>query len=143
MRLIALLLLPSLAALGCSAPDEGNSGAQQPTETSRAAPDLPANSAPDASGRSDDEQASGNGAGPGNGAEARDAYRTAGPVTGSNAASYQHLVGRNRSEIPPRPEGAVWRITCTNCPMTMEYNESRLNILYDEESGTIEVVKCG
>ena len=25
-----------------------------------------------------------------------------------NASQYQYLVGRPKSEIPPRPEGAVW-----------------------------------
>jgi hypothetical protein len=54
-----------------------------------------------------------------------------------------HLVGRPRSEIPPTPAGATWRVTCTTCPVTMDYNPGRLNILYDRDTGVVREVKCG
>lgn len=59
------------------------------------------------------------------------------------ADQYQRYIGRNRSELPPRPAGEVWRVTCTTCPVTMDYNPGRLNILYDQDSGVIREVKCG
>ena len=59
------------------------------------------------------------------------------------ADHYQRYIGRNRSELPPRPAGEVWRVTCTTCPVTMDYNPRRLNILYDETTGVIREVKCG
>ena len=59
------------------------------------------------------------------------------------ASQYQSYVGRNRSTLPARPAGETWRVTCTTCPVTMDYNPSRLNILYDEQSGIIRQVKCG
>lgn len=59
------------------------------------------------------------------------------------ADQYQTYVGRNRSELPARPPAETWRVTCTTCPVTMDFNPSRLNILYDETSGVIREVKCG
>ncbi len=59
------------------------------------------------------------------------------------ASQHQHLVGRNRSEIPAQPDGATWRITCTTCPVTMDYNPRRMNILFDEQTGVIREVSCG
>ena len=59
------------------------------------------------------------------------------------ADHYQRFVGRHRSELPPEPPGATWRVTCTTCPVTMDYNSSRLNVFYDERTGIIREVKCG
>lgn len=59
------------------------------------------------------------------------------------AAAYQHLVGRHRTTVPSTPAGATWRVTCTSCPVTMDYNPARLNILYDQASGTVREVTCG
>lgn len=59
------------------------------------------------------------------------------------ADRYQSYVGRNRSELPAQPAGETWRVTCTTCPMTMDYNPNRLNILHDQETGVIREVKCG
>jgi hypothetical protein len=67
---------------------------------------------------------------------------TGGP-TACKADQYQRYVGRNRSELPQTPAGETWRVTCTTCPVTMDYNESRLNIVYDEPTGVIRQVKCG
>jgi hypothetical protein len=70
----------------------------------------------------------------------RDAYANGGQC---QPARYAYLVGRPRSEIPPTPAGATWRVTCTTCPVTMDYNPGRLNILYDRETGVVREVKCG
>lgn len=59
------------------------------------------------------------------------------------ADQYQRFIGRNRSELPARPAGETWRVTCTTCPVTMDYNPSRLNILYEQSTGVIREVKCG
>ena len=59
------------------------------------------------------------------------------------AEQYQRYIGRNRSELPPRPADEVWRVTCTTCPVTMDYSPRRLNILYEESTGVIREVKCG
>ncbi|MDO9588074.1 MAG: I78 family peptidase inhibitor [Brevundimonas sp.] len=59
------------------------------------------------------------------------------------AAQYQRYIGRDRSVLPPRPSDEVWRVTCTTCPVTMDYSPRRLNILYDEATGVIREVKCG
>lgn len=68
------------------------------------------------------------------------------PLAGADqckASQYQRFLGRNRSELPPKPADEIWRVTCTTCPVTMDYISSRLNILYDRTSGIIEEVKCG
>ena len=69
-----------------------------------------------------------------------------GPPTSENqcrAADYRYLVGRHRSDIPPQPAGAAWRVTCSSCPVTMDYNPYRLNIFYDERTGIVGEVRCG
>jgi hypothetical protein len=71
-----------------------------------------------------------------------------GPPTGEGpsqcrADQYRTYIGRNRSELPAQPAGATWRVTCTTCPVTMDYNPNRLNILFEENSGVIREVKCG
>lgn len=63
--------------------------------------------------------------------------------TQCKADQYQRFVGRNRSELPPKPVGENWRVTCTTCPVTMDYSPSRLNIFYEQSTGIIREVKCG
>ncbi|MDP1912625.1 peptidase inhibitor I78 [Brevundimonas sp.] len=74
------------------------------------------------------------------------APRAAPPLDGPEqcrADQFQRYIGRNRSELPPRPTNEIWRVTCTTCPVTMDYSPSRLNILFDETTGVIREVKCG
>jgi hypothetical protein len=59
------------------------------------------------------------------------------------ADRYQSYVGRNRSELPPKPMDETWRVTCTTCPVTMDYHPTRLNVFYEERTGVIREVKCG
>lgn len=63
--------------------------------------------------------------------------------TACKADQYQRLVGTNRSQLPQTPAGETWRVSCTTCPVTMDYNPARLNIVYDEATGVIRQVKCG
>ena len=68
------------------------------------------------------------------------------PADGPNqckADRYQRYIGRNRSELPAAPAGETWRVTCTTCPVTMDYNPSRLNIFYEQSTGVIREVRCG
>lgn len=59
------------------------------------------------------------------------------------ASEYKSWVGRNRSELPPKPANENWRVTCTTCPVTMDYSPQRLNILFEQSTGVIREVKCG
>ncbi|HYC75348.1 hemolysin [Brevundimonas sp.] len=59
------------------------------------------------------------------------------------ADQYQRFIGRHRSELPPKPADENWRVTCTTCPVTMDYSPSRLNIFYEQSTGIIREVKCG
>ena len=64
-------------------------------------------------------------------------------ATPCRAERYQTYVGRNRSELPPKPVNETWRVACTTCAVTMDYSPTRLNIFYDERTGIIREVKCG
>ena len=59
------------------------------------------------------------------------------------ARPLQYLVGQHRTLIPVpiHPNGR--RVTCTTCPVTMDYSPQRLNIFYDQATGIIKEVKCG
>lgn len=59
------------------------------------------------------------------------------------AGELQWLVGRQRSEIPVPVDVSSRRVTCTTCAVTEDYNENRLNIFYDRQSGVIASVRCG
>lgn len=63
--------------------------------------------------------------------------------TQCKAPEYQRFVGRNRSELPAAPSGEVWRVVCSTCAVTMDYNPNRLNIVFDVDTGVITEVKCG
>lgn len=72
--------------------------------------------------------------------------RSTPPLDGADlckASLYQRYLGQNRSELPAKPAGETWRVTCTTCPVTMDYNSNRLNILYNRATGVIERVNCG
>ena len=40
------------------------------------------------------------------------------------------------------PQDANVRLVCTTCPMTRDYRPDRLTILFDEQTGIIESVRC-
>jgi hypothetical protein len=68
------------------------------------------------------------------------------PATAADAcgaAAHQYLVGKNRSEIPVPVDPRNRRVYCSSCPVTMDYNPRRLNIVYDQGSGNVTEVKCG
>lgn len=53
------------------------------------------------------------------------------------------LIGRSRREIPVPVLPALQRVTCTTCPITLDYNPRRLNFFFDAETGLIKEVRCG
>lgn len=59
------------------------------------------------------------------------------------AREHRNLIGKPRSEAPVPVLPALQRVACTTCPMTMDHNPYRLNILFDADTGIIREVKCG
>ena len=59
------------------------------------------------------------------------------------ADQYQRYVGRNRSELPAQPAGETWRVSCSTCAVTMDFNAQRMNIVFDQATGVIQRVNCG
>ena len=65
------------------------------------------------------------------------------PKDTCGAKPLQYLVGKPKGEIPVPVDPTKRRVTCTTCPVTMDYSPERLNILFDAETGIIKEVKCG
>jgi len=67
------------------------------------------------------------------------------PVASSTceAASLAWLVGHPRTDIPVPVEPSHRRVSCTTCPVTMDYLPARTDIIYDEKTDLIVQVKCG
>ena len=59
------------------------------------------------------------------------------------AQTYAWLIGQDRKQAPPAPEGKVIRVVCATCPMTMDYNAERLNVIFDAKTGRISALRCG
>jgi len=60
-----------------------------------------------------------------------------------HASHYQQYVGRKMIDLPPKPEGAIWRQACTACAVTMDFNPERMNIFFDKDSEVIKEIRCG
>jgi hypothetical protein len=68
------------------------------------------------------------------------------PTTAADAcgaAAHTYLVGKNRSEIPVPVDPSLRRVSCTTCAVTQDFNPRRLNIIFDQASGSVTQVKCG
>jgi hypothetical protein len=59
------------------------------------------------------------------------------------AADLAYLVGKPRSEIPVPIDPTRRRVYCTTCMVTQDYDPSRLDIVFDAETGIIKKVSCG
>lgn len=59
------------------------------------------------------------------------------------AATYADRLGDDYRTLPAAPEGAVFRVVCTTCPMTMDFNAQRLNFFYEESTGKVVRLSCG
>lgn len=58
------------------------------------------------------------------------------------ADAFVWLLQRPRSDIP-RTLPTPTRVVADNQPVTMDYNPSRLNIVWNHQTGVVEQVKCG
>ena len=69
------------------------------------------------------------------------------PVPGQadtcGAGAYQYLVGKPKSQIPPKPPGKIWRVVSNKQMVTMDYVEARLDIIWDAATKRVIKVKCG
>lgn len=59
------------------------------------------------------------------------------------ASTYASLVGQDKSAAPTTTEGRPVRVVCSTCPMTMDYNAARLNVVFDEKTGVVQKLDCG
>lgn len=51
------------------------------------------------------------------------------------------LIGSHVGAVTFPPDANV-RIACTTCPLTRDYRPDRLTILFDQDTGRIESVRC-
>ena len=59
------------------------------------------------------------------------------------ASRYANLLGRPYTEAPAPGSISPYRLFGTNDPVTMDYSEQRLNIIYDRENGgRIVGIRC-
>ncbi len=65
------------------------------------------------------------------------------PADACGAAGRQDWIGRARSDLPPPPAGANWRIFETGQPVTQDLRPDRLNIEIDPDSQTVVRLSCG
>ena len=65
------------------------------------------------------------------------------PADTCGANQVRHLVGRPRTEIPVPLKPDLQRVACTTCPVTLDYNQNRLNFFFDAQTGIIKEVRCG
>jgi hypothetical protein len=59
------------------------------------------------------------------------------------AGELQWLVGKPKTEIPVPVDVVSRRVTCTTCPVTLDYSPTRLNIFFNEQTDIVEQVRCG
>lgn len=59
------------------------------------------------------------------------------------AAELQRLIGRPRTEIPIPIDPNRQRVACTSCPVTGDFDASRLNFFFDADTGRIKEIRCG
>ena len=65
------------------------------------------------------------------------------PARCAKLPDLSYLVGRSRTEIPVPVDPSHRRVSCTTCPVTMDYMPDRTDILFDARTGLITEVKCG
>jgi hypothetical protein len=59
------------------------------------------------------------------------------------AENYQRFIGRHRATLPQTPADENWRLACSTCAVTMDYNPTRLTIVYDTRTELIQSARCG
>lgn len=117
MRLIILSLASAIALAACAEQD----AAPTPADPATPPASTPANPQPNPPG---------------------DTPATP-PTDACGAAERQDWVGRARSDLPPPPAGADWRIYETGQPVTQDLRSDRLNIEIDPARQTVVRLTCG
>lgn len=59
-----------------------------------------------------------------------------------DADAARSLIGSHHGAVT-FPRNSNVRMACTTCAVTQDYQEDRLNLFYDQETGVIERVSCG
>lgn len=65
------------------------------------------------------------------------------PPDECGAWQLQGLVGKPRTDIPVPADLSHRRVYCTACVVTQDYDPSRLNIVFDAQTGLVTQVRCG
>jgi hypothetical protein len=66
------------------------------------------------------------------------------PATDScGATALASLVGQDKSRAPATSDARPVRVVCSTCPMTMDFNAARLNVVFDEKTGVVQKLNCG
>ena len=65
------------------------------------------------------------------------------PPDQCGAYELTNLVGKLKTEIPVPVDPGRRRVYCSTCMVTMDYDPTRLNIVFDVQTGLITQVKCG
>ena len=63
------------------------------------------------------------------------------PAWQCDAAGAESLIGSHRGAVT-FPVDANVRFVCSDCAMTQDYRPDRLTIIFDEDTGIIEQVRC-
>ena len=64
------------------------------------------------------------------------------PAWRCDAEGARSLIGSHVGAVT-FPQNSNVRIACTTCAVTQDYQENRLNLFFDQETGVIERVTCG
>ena len=64
------------------------------------------------------------------------------PAWRCDAEGARSLIGSHVGAVT-FPQNSNVRIACTTCAVTQDYQENRLNLFFDQETGVIERVSCG
>ena len=64
------------------------------------------------------------------------------PAWRCDADDARSLIGSHVGAVT-FPQDSNVRIACTTCAVTQDYQENRLNLFFDQETGVIERVTCG
>lgn len=59
------------------------------------------------------------------------------------AARYRPYIGRQQSELPAAAPGETRRVVCDTCAVTMDYNPTRVNVIFDTRTNVVKQVTCG
>jgi hypothetical protein len=59
------------------------------------------------------------------------------------ASRFQRFIGQSLNALPEKPATATWRLACSNCAGTSNLDWTRMNVLYQQQTRTIDNISCG